>query len=266
MQAEQDIRALAGLPVGRVGSPFSSSASSASVSLSFALFFCLYLLSPPPLSFHLRGISRSLALSTFLATSLSLRRSPARLPPTEPLLLATVLLLLLLSYAAAIRTHHRTPPSHHHVRGGHFPLLGPHGPPSPPPPLLLAPRKMRILIRYCLILFMYARARDPAHFKPFPSHPCRLGNLPPNEGGGEGRGEERRAECIRAMNPLVAPPSALLRPRYQRRPRFPRGLYFMQIFFGFKGEIFVGSSWHARTRDSCQMCKKKNVSKRGGVG
>lgn len=191
MQAEQDIRALAGLPVGRVGSPFSSSASSASVSLSFALFFCLYLLSPPPLSFHLRGISRSLALSTFLATSLSLRRSPARLPPTEPLLLATVLLLLLLSYAAAIRTHHRTPPSHHHVRGGHFPLLGPHGPPSPPPPLLLAPRKMRILIRYCLILFMYARAREPAHFKPFPSHPCRLGNLPPNEGGGEGRGEER---------------------------------------------------------------------------
>ena len=37
---------------------------------------------------------------------------------------------------------------------------------------------------------MYACAREPAHFKPFPSHPCRLGNLPPNEGGGEGRGEE----------------------------------------------------------------------------
>lgn len=43
-------------------------------------------------------------------------------------------------------------------------------------------------------------------------------------------GGERRVECIRAMNPLLAPPSALLRPRYQQRPRFPRGLYFMQIF------------------------------------
>ena len=39
-----------------------------------------------------------------------------------------------------------------------FPLLGHHGP-------LLRRRKMRILIRYCLILFMYAHAREPAPFQ-----------------------------------------------------------------------------------------------------
>lgn len=55
--------------------------------LRLPLFCSVFLFIPPlapspPLSFHLRGISRSLALSTFLATSLSLRRSPARLPPT----------------------------------------------------------------------------------------------------------------------------------------------------------------------------------------
>lgn len=61
--------------------------------------------------------------------------------------------------------HRSITTTHHHLRrrrcGGHFLCWPRHG------PLLLA-RKMRILIRYCLILFMYARAREPAHFKAFP--------------------------------------------------------------------------------------------------
>lgn len=116
---------------------------SASLSLSLSLFCSVFLFisSRPPLFSPSRNIS--------LARPFHLPRYLSLAPPRPLLLLQPkVLLLLLLSYAAR----------HHHLSrsgGGHYsPLLGHH---ARSPPLLLA-RKMRILIRYCLILFMYARA------------------------------------------------------------------------------------------------------------
>ena len=97
--AEQDIRALAGLPVGRVGSLFSS----ASLRLSLLLCFSVYTSS-------LFTFAEYLARSPFPPSSLPLSPSAVRpLASLQRVVVApTVLLLLLLSYAAAIRTHHRT--------------------------------------------------------------------------------------------------------------------------------------------------------------
>lgn len=79
--AEQDIRALAGLPVGRVGSLFSCAPS-----LSFALFFCISFRSP------LFTFAEYLARSPFLPSSLPLFLSDCQLTPSS--CCSTVLLLL----------------------------------------------------------------------------------------------------------------------------------------------------------------------------
>lgn len=101
--AEQDIRALAGLPVGRVGSLFSS----ASLRLSLLLCFSVYTSSRPPLFSPSRNIS--LARPFHLPRYLSLPPPFARSPPSnESLLLRPFYYSYILSYAAAIRTHHRT--------------------------------------------------------------------------------------------------------------------------------------------------------------
>lgn len=238
--AEQDIRALAGLPVGRVGSLFSS----ASLRLSLLLCFSVYTSSRPPLFSPSRNIS--LARPFHLPRYLSLPPPFARSPPSNE-----SLLLRPFYYSYYFHTPPpyvpTTAPSHHRT-GGHFPLLG-------PPPLLLAPRKMRILIRYCLILFMYACAREPAHFKPFPSHPCRLG--PPLHRRGEESGVYPRDESTPCA--AFGPSSTTL----STAATIPSWLIFHADFSVLRGKY----SWNAaRSNVIRAKCVEKNVSKRERIG
>lgn len=218
-RSAQDIRALAGLPVGRVGSLFSPPPLSLSLFCSVFLFIS----SRPPLFSPSRNIS--------LARPFHLPRYLSLAPPRPLLLLQPkVLLLLLLSYAAR----------HHHLSrsgGGHSPLLGHHG----RSPIVARQKDANFNSILSNIIYVCTRIENPAHFKPSP--PPSAAKLPSSRGG-----EREEPHLLCASRDESAPCAAFGRAINRAHDPFVAYIFLHADFFSvLRGTVYISGKYSWRT-------------------